>query len=133
MSRIILIAIVFCGLLLVSSCKCPKCAPVVKVRYLVPEFVCPVPGDPSPVKFTAEDFYISSISVEGTSYVSQADHQKVMGNVMRKAGDNSTELLNIVNLWKGMYYTCIQSIIKLYSNENKKVEDENVVIEGSEH
>lgn len=97
--------------ILFSAChKCPKCKPAVRVSYLVPEFVCPVPSDPVLKPITPE--------------IVQDDlmFKKVMG-------DNLITMQQSLAMWRGVYYECIQNIIRLYKNEADKVNAENADIE----
>ncbi len=99
MRRIFLMIAVFIAVT-ISSCRCPKCPVTVRVTYVVPEFVCPVPGDPA----------LTAITPEIVS--DDAMFKKVMG-------DNIIVLKQNIALWRGVYYECVQNILKLYRAENE--------------
>lgn len=95
--------------ILLSSCRCPKCPVTVKVAYVVPEFVCPVPADPKLTAITPE------IIADDLQF------KKVMG-------DNIILLNQSIAMWRGVYYECVQNIIKLYKAENNAHNAENEVV-----
>jgi len=109
---VILICVLLASLLAASCCKQQKCKPTVRVSYIVPEFVCPVPSDPALKAITPE------IVADDLQF------KKVMG-------DNLVMMQQTLAMWRGVYYECVQSIIKLYKNESEKVNAENADIEDN--
>ena len=110
MRKIAILFAILAVAFVLSSCRCPKCKPTVKVSYLVPEFVCPVPSDPTLTAITPE------------VVADDLQFKKVMG-------DNLVMMQQALAMWRGVYYECIQSIIKLYRNENDRIDAENAEIE----
>lgn len=106
--RRILMAVLMVMLMLglTSCCKTKKCKPVVRVSYMVPEFACPVPTDPNLKAITPE------IVADDLMF------KKVMG-------DNLVEMQKALAMWRGVYFTCIQEIIRLYKSEAKNDESED--------
>lgn len=104
----ILIAVLMVMLLLglTSCCKSKKCQPVVRISYMIPEFACPVPTDPMLKAITPE------IVADDIMF------KKVMG-------DNLVEMQKALAMWRGVYYECIQAIVKLYRTEGDKINAEN--------
>lgn len=108
---ILIVVAVFASLWLGSCCKkCVKAPPVVRVSYMVPEFACPVPAEPNMKPITPE------IVADDLMF------KKTMG-------DNIVELQKSNTMWRAVYYECVQSIIKLYRNENEKINIDNAEID----
>lgn len=126
MKKIVILFLVIVSFILVS-CRCPKCKPIVQVSYVVPEFVCPVPED-SALNIKATDrnmLVVNPVNIDGVNYITLEEHYKVNGYIMDTQGGNLKVQRDEIILWRGMYYTCIENIIRLYKKKTDIIEKEN--------
>lgn len=126
MKRLIMFLLVLVLLvsMMVSCRKCPKCEPVVKTRFVVPEFACPVPDDPVIIPMPNDALVCFSLS-------EQTDREACEKKKMENIGTNITSYRNVLNQWKNIYKWCIEHTVELYKKASDAVNIENDAIEES--
>ena len=93
--------ILLCAVLALSlaSCKhCPIVPPILKIRYVVPVFACPVPDDLHLTPITPEILADETLK-------------------MKTLNENIQTLTRTEMAWRTLYKTCIDMTLQEYSKE----------------
>lgn len=102
---------------IIVGCKTCPITVVTKVKFIAPEFVCPVPADVVMTPDEADTFLVMSEEkalIEGQVYISFKGFMRIMELINTKKGSDIIKLRDANTQWRAVYYTCVQQALQAY-------------------
>ena len=104
---------------IIVGCKTCPVTVVTKVKFITPEFVCPVPAEVALIPDAADDYIIAmdekiKAGDPEQTYISFKGFMRIIELINTKKGDDIIKLKSANTQWRVVYYSCVQQAIQAY-------------------